>query len=183
MEKNYGLPGVRMDPYCRLRVGNTFFETPTDVNGSKTPKWNRTIQWLFVTWKIRFMCIFAQRSAKSKNKKTKIINFQLPAARHRVSFRRDLRRARVHDRRTSGVGSYQDTGQGAQQSWDQRRLVSGLLGPNWRHKYSNFPIYRYALSGALGEGKEGMVNVMFSFSPISAPVQQYQPITPTCSND
>lgn len=32
-----------MDPYVRVRVGNTLFETPTSVNGGKTPSWNRTV--------------------------------------------------------------------------------------------------------------------------------------------
>lgn len=43
LSKNYGLPGVRMDPYVRLRIGNTLFETPTCVNGGKAPHWNRTV--------------------------------------------------------------------------------------------------------------------------------------------
>lgn len=43
LSKNYGLPGVRMDPYVRLRIGNTLFETPTCVNGGKEPHWNRTV--------------------------------------------------------------------------------------------------------------------------------------------
>ncbi|KAI1730716.1 c2 domain-containing protein [Ditylenchus destructor] len=41
LTKNYGI--VRMDPYVRVRVGNTLFETPTSVNGGKAPSWNRTV--------------------------------------------------------------------------------------------------------------------------------------------
>ncbi|ETN73048.1 hypothetical protein NECAME_04356, partial [Necator americanus] len=39
--RNYGI--VRMDPYCRLRVGHAVFETQTKLSGGRSPIWNRTI--------------------------------------------------------------------------------------------------------------------------------------------
>jgi len=42
LTKNYGL--VNMNPYMRLRIGHTIFETKTSHKGGKNPKWNESIR-------------------------------------------------------------------------------------------------------------------------------------------
>lgn len=41
LTKNYSL--TKMDPYVRLRIGHTIYETQADVRGGKFPNWNKTI--------------------------------------------------------------------------------------------------------------------------------------------
>uniref|UniRef100_A0A183CBV7 CUE domain-containing protein n=1 Tax=Globodera pallida TaxID=36090 RepID=A0A183CBV7_GLOPA len=121
LTKNYGLPGVRMDPYVRVRIGNTLFETPTCVNGGKSPHWNRTV------------------------------NAYLPDGVESIYLQIYDERAFTSDECVA---------------WAHVMLPHGIFSQETIDEW-------YQLSGPQGEGKEGVVNLVISFTPV--PQQQQQP--------
>uniref|UniRef100_A0A1I7ZSJ4 CUE domain-containing protein n=1 Tax=Steinernema glaseri TaxID=37863 RepID=A0A1I7ZSJ4_9BILA len=117
LTKNYGL--VRMDPYCRVRVGNAIFETPTSVSGAKTPKWNR------------------------------IVNAYLPNGVESIYVQIFDERAFTQDECIA---------------WAHVLLPEGIFNGETIDEW-------YPLSGQQGEGREGLINLVISFAPVDAPVQ------------
>ncbi|KAL1509770.1 hypothetical protein ABEB36_004455 [Hypothenemus hampei] len=109
--KNYGLS--RMDPYCRIRIGHVTYETPTDPNGGKNPRWNKVIQ-----------CY-------------------LPQGIHTMNIE-------IFDERSFTM----DELIASTQIDIPQRVLSGETHEDW-----------YPLSGKQGEGLEGTINLVLSFTP------------------
>ncbi|XP_076466850.1 toll-interacting protein A-like [Babylonia areolata] len=118
LNRNYGL--VKMDPYCRVRVGHTVFETPTSVNGGKNPHWNKTVQtYLPHGVDSMYLEIFDERSFT------------------------------VDDRVAWAVIPIPQT------------VISGETVDQWTD-----------LSGRLGDGLEGAMNVILSLAPATTTLPQ-----------
>ncbi|KAF8365511.1 tli-1 [Pristionchus pacificus] len=115
LAKNYGL--VRMDPYCRLRVGHASFETPTKLSGGRTPFWNRIVHaYLPVGVDSIFVQIFDEKAFSAD---------ECIAHSHII-------------------------------------LPPGIFNGETIDEF-------YPLTGAQGEGKEGLVHLIISFAPVEAP--------------
>lgn len=108
--KNYGL--ARMDPYCRVRVAHFIYETQTDPNGSKNPRFNR------------------------------VLHTQLPNGVKSIYLE-------IYDERSFTMDELV--------AWAEipipEAVMKGETIEGW-----------YALSGKQGEGMEGQINLVMSFS-------------------
>lgn len=117
LTRNYGL--TRMDPYVRVRVGHFVYETQTDPNGGKTPRWNR------------------------------VIHSQLPTGVMSIAIE-------IYDECSFKMDELI--------AWTEIRIPEAVLNGETHEDW-------YSLSGKQGDGVEGMVDIVLSFS-VSAPHRQ-----------
>lgn len=117
--KNYGF--TRMDPYCRIRIGHSVYETPTDLNGSKNPRWNK---------------VFSCNMPRGINSMyLEIFNERYLALDDRIA-------------------------------WAYYEFPADMLNGETIEEW-------VALSGKQGEGQEGNINIILSFTP-APPAMSYQ---------
>lgn len=113
--RNYGL--TRMDPYVRVRVGHFVYETQTDTNGGKNPRWNR------------------------------VIHSQLPTGVHSLYIE-------IYDECSFKMDELI--------AWAEIKIPDAVLRGETHEDW-------YTLSGKQGEGVEGMIDLVLSFTVWFAP--------------
>ncbi|CAO1383359.1 unnamed protein product [Diamesa serratosioi] len=112
--KNYGL--TRMDPYVRVRCGHFVYETQTDPNGGKIPRWNR------------------------------VFHTQLPKGVNTISLE-------IYDECNFTMDEII--------AWGEIKIPPSVLAGETHEDW-------YPLSGKSGEGREGMIDLVLSFTAASA---------------
>lgn len=101
-----------MDPYVRVRVGHFVYETQTDPNGGKTPRWNR------------------------------VIHSQLPTGVASIAVE-------IYDECSFKMDELI--------AWTEIRIPEPVLNGETHEEW-------YSLSGKQGDGVEGMIDIVLSFS-------------------
>lgn len=101
-----------MDPYVRIRVGHFVYETQTDPNGGKNPRWNR------------------------------VIHSQLPSGVHSVYVE-------IYDECSFKMDELI--------AWTEVKISEPVLRGETQENW-------HALSGKQGEGVEGMLDLVLSFT-------------------
>jgi toll-interacting protein len=155
-----------MDPYCRIRVGHYIYETQTDTNGGKTPHWNR---------------VFHAQLQSGINKIFLEIydecNFTMDElVRKHFSF------CRIRFLRVGVIQFFDFFFLCVQIAWAEIRIPEAVVEKCETHEDW------YALSGKSGDNKEGMIDLVLSFTPASclyqrpAAGQQQVVLVPNVSN-
>nr|CAD7195821.1 unnamed protein product [Timema douglasi] len=122
--KNYGM--TRMDPYVRLRVGHCVYETHTDPNGGKSPRWNKVVQCLLPQGVTHIYVEIYDECSFTMDELIAWARIPIP-----------------------------------------RAVMTGETFDDW-----------YPLTGKQGEGVEGMINLVLSYSTAPAAPYLYPSVAP-----